>query len=108
MLERKVTNCLVAWKKSENKKALLVTGARQIGKTHTIREFAKSNYKTYLEINFIDTPSAMAIFDGNLDADTIITALTAFSATALEKGQSLIFLMRFRNAREQDCDKISR
>lgn len=91
MLERKVTNSLVEWKNSGNKKALLVTGARQIGKTHAIRDFAKKNYKTYLEINFIDTPSAMAIFDGNLDADTIITALTAFSTQSLEKGQSLIF-----------------
>ena len=91
MLERKVTNLFLDWKNSEKRKALLVTGARQIGKTHAIREFTKKNYKTCLEINFIDTPSAMSIFDGNLDADTIITALTAYSQQALEKGSTIIF-----------------
>ena len=91
MLERKVTNRFLEWKNSGNKKALLVTGARQIGKTRAIREFAKKFYESCLEINFIDTPSAMSIFDGDLDADTIITALTAFSNQPLEKGKSLIF-----------------
>ena len=91
MLKRKVTEQLFKWKSRTNKKALLVTGARQIGKTHAIRQFAKENYKTFVEINFIDTPSAMTIFDGNLDSDTILTALTAFSNQPLEKGQTIIF-----------------
>ncbi len=91
MLERKVTRRFVEWKNSCGKRALLVTGARQIGKTHAIREFAKKFYASFLEINFIDTPSAISIFDGNLDADTIITSLTAFSKQPLEKGKSLIF-----------------
>ena len=92
MLERKVFEKLEHWKKSPEKKALLVTGARQIGKTHAIREFARKNYRSVLEINFIDTPSAMSAFDGDLEADTIITALTAFSKQPLEPGKSVIFL----------------
>lgn len=92
MLKRKVFERFEQWKNSPEKKALLVTGARQIGKTHSIREFALQNYKSVLEINFIDTPSAMSAFDGDLEADTIITALTAFSKQPLEPGKSVIFL----------------
>ncbi len=92
MLKRKVFERFEQWKNSPEKKALLVTGARQIGKTHAIREFARQNYEFALEINFIDTPSAMSAFEGNLEADTIITALTAFSKQPLEPGKSIIFL----------------
>ena len=50
---RKIENKLVAWKESTKKKALLITGARQIGKTYIIREFAKKYYEHLIEINFI-------------------------------------------------------
>ena len=92
MLERKIMARFVEWKQSDARKALLVTGARQIGKTHAIRHFARLHYRNVLEINFIDTPSAMTAFDGDLDADTIITALTAFSHQPLEAGNTIIFL----------------
>lgn len=91
MLQRKAADKFLQWKKSPDKKALLVTGARQIGKTHAIREFARKNYKTFLEINFIDTPSAMQIFEGDLDINTLVTALTAFSQQELIPGKTLIF-----------------
>ena len=92
MLKRKTLEKFAEWKNSSEKKALLVTGARQIGKTHAIRAFARKNYKSVLEINFIDTPSAMSAFAGDLNADTIITALTAFSQQPLVPGESVIFL----------------
>lgn len=91
MLQRKANERFIQWKTQKNKKALLVTGARQIGKTHSIREFARSNYKKMLEINFIDTPSAMKIFDSDLDADTLITSLTAFSQEELIPEETIIF-----------------
>ena len=49
MLERKVFSQFKKWKDSSEKKALMVTGARQIGKTHAIRAFAHENYKSVLE-----------------------------------------------------------
>ena len=50
MLRRKVTDRLLSWKNNSNK-ALLVTGARQIGKSYAIRAFGKSNYASYFEVN---------------------------------------------------------
>ncbi len=89
---RKAIEVLEAWKRKENKRALLVTGARQIGKTYIIREFGRSNYKHFAEINFITTPSAENIFAGDLDANTVIMNLTAFLGQPLEKGKTLVFL----------------
>ena len=52
MLKRKIINKLEAWKKTIANKALLIKGARQVGKTTVVRQFAKANYKNFVEINF--------------------------------------------------------
>lgn len=51
-MERDIIKKLEDWKKKENKKPLIIKGARQVGKTFAVREFAKNNYKTLIEINF--------------------------------------------------------
>ena len=72
MLKRKIFSKLEEWKEETNNKALLIKGARQVGKTTIVRQFAKSNYKNFIEINFEKTPSAKQAFEGNLDARTIL------------------------------------
>lgn len=89
---RKVEEQLTSWKASKKKKALLITGARQIGKTYIIRAFGKKNYKSFVELNFITQPDAKKIFSGNLDAETIIMNLSAFTNEELIPGETLIFL----------------
>ena len=53
MLARNFYNNLLKWKDNKNKKAMLVTGARQIGKTSLIRRFGKEQYECFVELNFI-------------------------------------------------------
>lgn len=89
---RKAELILKKWKENPSKKALLVTGARQIGKTYLVRHFGKANYDNFVEINFITRPTAADIFSGDLNADTIIMNLTAFLGRSLDKGKTLIFL----------------
>lgn len=89
---RKVAEKLQKWKNNPDKKALLITGARQIGKTYSVRQFGKAHYEKFVEINFLTQPSATEIFKGDLNADTLIMNLTAFLGTSLEKGKTLIFL----------------
>lgn len=91
MLYRKAIEKFEEWKKKENKKALLVTGARQIGKTFLIREFAHKNYENFVEINFVTQESAKLIFKGDLNTDSIIQGITAFTKQKLEPGKTLIF-----------------
>jgi len=90
MLERKIMARLGEWKKSGSKAALLVKGARQVGKTTSIREFGKS-YRNYVEINFERTPSARKAFDGDLDARTVILNLSAQGYGPFEEGETLVF-----------------
>ena len=92
MLKREISEKLISWKNQKKKKALCIIGARQIGKTTIIREFAKEQYEYFVEINFILDKGAEKIFEGKLDANTIIENLTAFKMQKLEPGKTLIFL----------------
>ena len=51
-MKRKIEQQLLKWKQMPNKKPLLIKGARQVGKTYSIRAFGKENYKYMVEINF--------------------------------------------------------
>ena len=72
MLKRKIENRLLDWKKSKRNECLLVKGARQIGKTFSIRRFGKANYKSFVEINFEIRPELRSIFDGSLDVGEML------------------------------------
>ena len=62
-LKRKIDEYLREWKKSKNKMPLIVKGARQIGKTESIKNFGLNNYKSLIEINFVLQPEYKDIFD---------------------------------------------
>lgn len=72
LLKRKIDQYLIEWKNNKNKKPLIVKGARQIGKTESIRNFAKTNYKNVIEINFVLQKQFKDIFDDGFEVDTII------------------------------------
>ena len=55
MLKRKATSYIQEWKKTKDKKCLVVQGARQVGKTFEIQHFAQLNYEEVVEINFKQT-----------------------------------------------------
>lgn len=103
MLKREISECLYSWKNENKKKALCVIGARQIGKTTIIREFARKEYEYFVEVNFILDKGADQIFDGKLDADTIIENLTAFKMQKLEPGKTLIFLDEIQECPNARC-----
>ena len=91
MLKRKILNELEVWYKNQNKKALLLKGARQVGKTTTVREFAKRHYVHFVEINFEKYPLAKQAFDGNLDAKTIISQLSIMGYGPFVEHKTLVF-----------------
>lgn len=91
MINRKIHNTLLSWKESNINKALLVKGARQVGKTTSIREFGKQHFKNFIEINFEMMPIAKRAFEGNLDAKTIILNLSSMGFGPFEEGKTLVF-----------------
>lgn len=79
MLKRKIMDSLIEWKENTvtKKKALVIKGLRQIGKTYIVREFAKQYYQNQIYINFKNNDDLKPIFDENFDIDRIMMDLSA-------------------------------
>lgn len=89
MIKRKINRFISDYYRN-NRNALLITGARQIGKTFSIREFGRS-FKAFVEINFVETPEAVEIFKGAKSSNDILLRLSALTTVPLIKGETLIF-----------------
>lgn len=76
LLERKIDKFLVEWKSNPERKPLIVKGARQIGKTESIRAFGRANYESVLEMNFVLQKKFRNIFDDGYEVDQIIKNIT--------------------------------
>lgn len=71
MINRKISERLERMVKDGGKYALLIDGARQVGKTFIVREFAKTHYEDYIEINFLKMKGASAIFENVQDEEAL-------------------------------------
>lgn len=99
LLKRKVDKFLIDWKNSPDKKPLIIKGARQIGKTESIKNFAKNNYKRVIEINFVLQKQYKDIFDNGFEVDTIIKNISLRNPDfEFIPGETLIFFDEL-----QDC-----
>ena len=98
-LKRKIDLFLIEWKNSKDKMPLIVKGARQIGKTDAIENFAKNNYKYLVEINFSLQTEYKKIFDNGFDVDTIINNISLINNSfKFVPNETLIFFDEL-----QDC-----
>lgn len=89
MLKRKIASYIREFY-NNSRNALLITGARQTGKTYSIREFGKT-FKNFVEINFVDMPEAVNVFAGARNSNDILLRLSAITRTPLVKGETLVF-----------------
>lgn len=76
-LRRKIDSVLDNWYKSEKHSPALISGARQCGKSRSIKEFANAHFAYVNYINFWNDPDAIKAFDGSLEVDEIIKKLSA-------------------------------
>lgn len=92
MLKRKIEKVLQEWKNRTDRKPLIVRGARQIGKTESIRMFGRQNYGNVVEINFALQKKFRSIFDDGYDVESITKNIT-FIDPSLQfvPGKTLIF-----------------
>ena len=90
MLERKISHYIEHFYEV-NKGALLLAGARQIGKTYSIRRFAEKHFESFIEINFVESPEAVEIFSTAKNSNDILLRLSALTDKPLIKGDTLIF-----------------
>lgn len=94
MLKRKIEQRLQEWKRSPNRKPLLIKGCRQCGKTYSVLDFAKKNYKHVVYLNFFENPDYCSVFEGSLEIDNITMLLSALlgSEAVFEPGKTILVL----------------
>ncbi len=89
-ITRSIDNELLKWKDKADRKPLLLRGARQVGKTATIRNLAK-NFYNFLEINFEEDKRIHTIFESNLSPNEICENLSAIYNVSIIPGKTLLF-----------------
>lgn len=91
-LKRKIDEFLSVWKANPDKKPLIVKGPRQVGKTESIKRFAKDNYTSVITINFVEEPKyKMITADGYKAADIIKNISRIDPSKQFIEGETLIF-----------------
>jgi hypothetical protein len=92
IIKRKIEDFLRDWKQRADRKPLIVKGARQIGKTFSILQFAQAHYAQVVNLNFVLQPKFRRIFDDGYEVDRILSNLTLLEpALRLEPGRTLLF-----------------
>ncbi|MCK5672905.1 MAG: ATP-binding protein [Spirochaetales bacterium] len=89
-MKRDIDKTLQNWKSSTNRKVLLIRGARQIGKTYSIRDLGKT-FDYFLEINFEEEVPVKSFFTGSLNPAGIIEKLSAYFSIPIIEGKTLLF-----------------
>ena len=101
MLKRKIETFLAEWKKSKDRKPLVIKGIRQCGKTYIVRKFASGNYESVVYMNFILEPDKKSAFTGNIDVDTVILNLSALiPGSRFIEGKTCIILDEIQECKE--------
>lgn len=91
-MERLFYNTLLKWKKNENKKPMMVIGARQTGKTYIINEFCKKEYENYIYLNFDNDNRLSQIFEESKNPESIIKNIKIVLNIEFDIENTIIFL----------------
>jgi len=89
-MKRTIEKAFLDWKRDPKRKILLLRGARQVGKTYSMRELGKT-FSSFLEVNFEENPQIKSFFEKSLNPQEIIEKLSIYFGTAIIPGESLLF-----------------
>ena len=103
MLKRKAEKLLDDWKRSKD--ALLITGARQVGKSFLVREYGKANFKHLIEINLYEHKEWIPVLEQSKNAEDLLFRISTLNNEELVIGQTLIFFDEIQYAK--NCDLIT-
>lgn len=92
IMYRKILEDLITWKSSKRRKPLILSGARQTGKTYILKKFGKEHYKNLIYVNCENTPMMRNIFDQDYDVKRIINSLSAIANEEIHQETTLIFI----------------
>lgn len=92
-LKRKIDDAFAGWFGDTNRLPIVLKGARQVGKTEAVRNFAKGRYESFVEINFVEEPQYRTIVADGYSAQSIVSAISRIdpSKRFLDGRKTLIF-----------------
>lgn len=90
-MKREIIEFLIKWKESENRKPLIIHGARQVGKTYIIKQFGKENYDNLIYVNFETNQEFSNQISDSIDPKYVINKLELFYGEKIIPGKTLIF-----------------
>lgn len=91
MLKRKIDTVIDAWRTSKTNQGLLITGARQVGKTSSIEAYGAEHYAAIVKIDFVEQPRAVEIISAAQDPDDLMLRITSLATDPIVPGDTLLF-----------------
>ena len=100
MLKRKISEDLATWKKTHGSQALLVTGARQVGKSFIIDAFARKHYERFISFDLIRQRDLCEAMDSCRNADDLFMVLSAFGGSNFVPGDTCVLIDEVQECKE--------
>ena len=100
MLQRKIYKRINEFYKERPGKALMIVGARQVGKSYIVEEFCKAHYESFVKMDFIENPEFVSALDGAESADEILLRLSALFGDKMIPGKTIIFFDEVQECRD--------
>jgi len=97
-MKRDIYLNLLNWQNSKDRKPLILSGARQVGKTYILKKFAENSYQNYVYINFEQQKELSSLFESNIDPAIIIQSLSLLMETTITPKETLVIFDEI-----QDC-----
>lgn len=98
-MKRNIDKYLLDWKHHESRKVMLLRGARQVGKTYSVRQLGKT-FKYYIEINFELDKDVKVFFENSINPQNLIEKLSAYYQIPIKNNQTLLFLDEIQECKE--------
>ncbi len=99
-MDRDLYEGLLEWKDSDDRKPLIIRGVRQCGKTYLMRRFGENNYGSVAYLKFEGNEALCRLFDGDLDPERLITAISIHLDMDIDTDTLLIF------DEIQECERV--
>jgi len=96
-MKRNITAQLKAWKEKKNRYPLIIKGARQVGKTYILKEFAKNNFPNYHYLNFEEDEKVKKIFEPDLNPKRILDELSFYLSSSIDSKNDLVIFDEIQN-----------
>ena len=96
-MERILYNELLKWKSNQARKPLILQGARQVGKTFLVMQFAQNEYDELIYLNFEETPELSKIFSESLNVNNIIDNISLYFGKKITSENTLLFFDEIQN-----------